>query len=619
MYIKRLQLLNYGPIERLDIKFPFTEEAPRPIVFVGENGSGKSIVLSHIVNGLLSAKSSIFPETPEINEGKVYKLRSSSYIKSGEEGYFAKVDFEGGLHIGELRTQRPKESYSTMPTEFSHSDAKKAWHSMQKTTNDSLNTNIDPHVTDQLRRLFATNCVLYFPANRFEEPAWLNQDNLTSKAEYMDLSHLVGHTDRRIINYSPLRDIQKWLFDLAYDRAAFEVQTRLLGNLALRRENDTYAPVPIELPMFLGYQGPATKTYEMVLSVIRKTLKLDNTARLGIGRRANRVISIIQDQMTLVPNVFHLSSGESALISLFLSILRDFDLCDVGIQEIGSIRGIVVIDEIDLHLHSVHQYEILPELMSMFPNVQFVITSHSPLFVLGLQNALGEDGFDLYLLPQGNQINPEEFGELEEAYHAIRNTRRYLADFRAAIDKAEKPIVFVDGPTDVKYLTRASEILGLQNELNQIELRASGGDRNLRNAWKSLKTAWIRGLVRHMVVLLHDCDSSVDDEDGDNVFRRKMRLVDEHPIKVGIENFFSRRTIERAKAHKAAFVDIDPARTRTVRGEQIDVPERWSINEDEKTNLCNWICDNSSAEDFESFRVVFDLLKGISSLFQSPQ
>ena len=300
---------------------------------------------------------------------------------------------------------------------------------------------------------------------------------------------------------------------------------------------------------------------------------------------------------------------------MFLSILRDFDLCNVGIEKSQSVRGIAVIDEIDLHLHSVQQYEILPVLISMFPNVQFVITSHSPLFVLGLHNTLGKDGFDLYLLPEGKQIEPEEFGEFEGAYHAFRNTRTYISDVRAAVEEADKTIVFVDGVTDVKYLTRASEVLGFQHELSQIELRAGGGEANLKNAWNALKSPAISDLIQHMVVLVHDCDSTVGDVDGDKVVRRRIQLMDKHPIMEGIENLFPRNTIERAQAHKAAFVDIDPARTKTVRGEDIDVPERWTINEDEKTNLCNWICDNGSVEDFETFNVVFELLGGIAGLF----
>ena len=90
MYAKRIQIDNYGPIDRLDIPFPFEVDAPKPVVLVGENGSGKSILLSHIVNGLLVAQSHIYPDTPEVETGKVYKLgkaltssREKSFILRG--------------------------------------------------------------------------------------------------------------------------------------------------------------------------------------------------------------------------------------------------------------------------------------------------------------------------------------------------------------------------------------------------------------------------------------------------------------------------------------------------------------------------------------------------------
>ena len=115
MYTKRIQIVNYGPIEKLDIEFPFEGEIPKPVVLVGENGSGKSIALSHIVNGLLSAKNVAFPETPEVELGKVYKLRSSTYIKSGNQYYFARVDFEQGLFVSEIRLRQYKQDYLDVP------------------------------------------------------------------------------------------------------------------------------------------------------------------------------------------------------------------------------------------------------------------------------------------------------------------------------------------------------------------------------------------------------------------------------------------------------------------------------------------------------------------------
>ena len=44
MYAKRIEIEYYGPISQLEIDLPFDNDIPKPIVLVGENGSGKSIV-----------------------------------------------------------------------------------------------------------------------------------------------------------------------------------------------------------------------------------------------------------------------------------------------------------------------------------------------------------------------------------------------------------------------------------------------------------------------------------------------------------------------------------------------------------------------------------------------
>ena len=59
-------------------------------------------------------------------------------------------------------------------------------------------------------------------------------------------------------------------------------------------------------------------------------------------------------------------------------------LSEVGGNDINDLKGIVLIDEIDAHLHPKYQYE-LPKLLSdVFPKVQFIVTTHSPIPILGL-------------------------------------------------------------------------------------------------------------------------------------------------------------------------------------------------------------------------------------------
>ena len=593
MYAKRIHLVNYGPIDHLDITFPFEGDTPKPVLLVGVNGSGKSILLSHIVNGLLSAKAVAYPESPEVEVGKVYKLRSSFYIKSGTEYYFGRVDFEDGLFLTEIRSQNRKQEYDTLPAGLSAPEIHDAWNKIKPEENDHFDSSSLSN-KDSVENIFFQRCVLYFPPNRFEEPAWLNEDNLKAQAQYMNLKHVQGQTERKVINHSPLHENQNWLFDLLYDRAVFEIQT-------------------VPGPIFARYSGIATSTYETALRIVRNVVRRED-ARFGVGLRNNRRVSIESKLGPIIPNIFQLSSGETALLNLFLSILKDFGLCGAHFSNAVDVRGIVVVDEIDLHLHAVHQYEVLPELIRMFPNVQFVVTTHSSLFVLGMQRVFGEDGFALYRLPQGHRISPEEFSEFGDAYRAFTETVKFSNDMRAAVEGAQKPIVYVEGSTGKGYMHRAAQLLEKGDILEGAEVRDGGGTGDLKSIWKS----GLPDLVPQKVILLFDCEEQLSPDEKGNLLRRTIPLQSNNPIQKGIENLFSKETLEQARQHKPAFIDVDHERTRIVRGEPQKVPEKWTVNSDEKTNLCDWLCENGTKEDFQGFQVIFDLLEDLLGPHREP-
>ena len=615
MYAQRIQIANYGPIDHIDITFPFNGENPKPILLVGENGSGKSVFLSYIVNGLTSAQQVVYPQNSEVQQGSVYKMRSTSYIKSGSEYYWGRVDFEEGLYCEELQLNRLKKDFSEKPAAVET----QLWESLADGASNFFfsNFNKNPH---QVRdNIFGNNCVLYFPHNRFEEPAWLNEEKLRAKAEYMNLKHIQGYTDRKIINYSPLQANQNWLFEVLYDRCAFEFETlRVSLPIHIPNENPHHTTVPI----FTGHRGTATTIYENALSVVRSVFRADGNLRFGIGKRQDRKVSLMQDDTTLVPNIFQLSSGETSLLNLFFSILRDFDLSDTHFTKAEDVRGIVIVDEIDLHLHAIHQYKILPKLIKMFPRVQFIVTTHSPLFVLGMEQTFSPDGFALYRLPQGELISPEEFSEFGSAYRSFAETKQFLEDIKKAVENAQKPILFLDGDTDVKYLQKAAELLNQEAISEQIQIKAGGGYGNLDKIWKNFNPN-IAEIIPQKIILLHDCDKPGSENKG-NVFRRNIPEQESHPLKEGIENLFERETLERARGFKCAFIDITGERKDIVRAKPKIIPEKWVVNKDEKTNLCNWLCENGTAEDFKHFQVIFDLLKSIipngheTAILESP-
>lgn len=75
------------------------------------------------------------------------------------------------------------------------------------------------------------------------------------------------------------------------------------------------------------------------------------------------------------------SDGEQRLFSLFVDIARQLSLDATVNQRIAEIPAIILIDEIDVHLHPKWQRMIVPMLERLFPACQFIATTHSPFVV----------------------------------------------------------------------------------------------------------------------------------------------------------------------------------------------------------------------------------------------
>ncbi len=80
-----------------------------------------------------------------------------------------------------------------------------------------------------------------------------------------------------------------------------------------------------------------------------------------------------------------LSSGYAAILKVFVELLMQTEVSDYSPN---SIAGYVIIDEIDVHLHVSLQRKVLPFLSSLFPNVQFIVSTHSPFVLMSGDNAV---------------------------------------------------------------------------------------------------------------------------------------------------------------------------------------------------------------------------------------
>jgi len=77
-----------------------------------------------------------------------------------------------------------------------------------------------------------------------------------------------------------------------------------------------------------------------------------------------------------------LSSGYRSVITIICDLVARLSEKQ-KVEDIEDFRGVVLIDEVELHLHPKWQYSFIKKLRETFPKIQFIVTTHSPTVLLG--------------------------------------------------------------------------------------------------------------------------------------------------------------------------------------------------------------------------------------------
>lgn len=188
--------------------------------------------------------------------------------------------------------------------------------------------------------------------------------------------------------------------------------TGTAGKLDAWRDNIFEGKVEFSL-FFEWFRG--RQEYENSIKIEDCTFvdKQLETARIAILKAlgenfSNIRIKITEDEPELILvkngcelNVKQLSEGERSVIALVGDIARRLVIANPITEDILSGEGIILIDEIDLHLHPSWQAVILPILLDTFPKLQFIVTTHS-------SKVLGEAGEDVKIIKLETQNDKVE-------------------------------------------------------------------------------------------------------------------------------------------------------------------------------------------------------------------
>ena len=78
-----------------------------------------------------------------------------------------------------------------------------------------------------------------------------------------------------------------------------------------------------------------------------------------------------------------LSAGYKGVITIITDLLVRLSENQPQVTNVNEFKGIVLIDEVELHLHPKWKYNFVKRLRDIFPKIQFIMTTHSPTVLLG--------------------------------------------------------------------------------------------------------------------------------------------------------------------------------------------------------------------------------------------
>lgn len=111
-----------------------------------------------------------------------------------------------------------------------------------------------------------------------------------------------------------------------------------------------------------------------------------------------------------------LSAGYSAALDIISDLIFKMQGTD-KLVDVYDKEGIVLIDEVETHLHLELQRQILPLLTSVFPNIQFIVSTHSPFVLSSVKDAVA---YDLERHEVIGDLTDYSYESLAEGYFGVK-------------------------------------------------------------------------------------------------------------------------------------------------------------------------------------------------------
>lgn len=440
MKIKRMTVTNLRALEHVEFEFD-----PLINLIVGVNGVGKSTVL----DALRIGSSRILPL---ITKSRTKAMSFSiDDIRSGRPFLDVDVSFEHNLHAFRYTRREWREKFAT--------DDKENIEKLKREIRDSV------RLRDRMRNMIR---------ELDESQVVSDTDSFVPSQKELKKSASASKVAPNCIFFSTSRSV--------VSDAGASKSKAVGGEAAAYAE--ALSPRPLYLAQFAdwmrvqdelaGERPLSARHLEVLGSAVSRFLPSYKSLRPDFSEKPRLLIE--KNGVTL--DVRQLSDGERGVLALVLDLARRLSQANPTLDDpLHDGEAVVLLDEIDLHLHPEWQRQIVKNLTAAFPKCQFIATTHSPQVIGEVQPE------SLLLLRQeGDRIVPERCGQaygldanyvLEhimgtapravpatEAIHAVEHALEY-GDLVAARERLAKLRTLLHGDDAV--------VIGLEATINNLE------------------------------------------------------------------------------------------------------------------------------------------------------
>lgn len=216
----------------------------------------------------------------------------------------------------------------------------------------------------------------------FERFKWKNGKAFSITSRILDVFYARESAAFFMVGYGATRRVET---SPHFDPAALEkVRSPRYARVAgLFEDQVTLIPLASWLPRFRQEnKGRYTQLVNLINKLLPDHCRFVEMSEIS-GEETNYLFEM---NGTRVP-FSALSDGYKAYIAWIGDMLYHVCMNNPKGKKLVDNRGVVLIDEVDLHLHPAWQRTVLPTLSKALPNVQFIVTTHSPLVVGSLEAA----------------------------------------------------------------------------------------------------------------------------------------------------------------------------------------------------------------------------------------